>query len=244
VLSRISVVLSLAALGAALLIATPLTAAQTIPVPTQDTQGISVVGSGIVLAPPNIARITLGVEVFDPSLANAQADASRRMDAVIASLKAAGIQDADIRTVAFSINPQYDSRDQTQAVLRGYQVQNLVEARTSNAAGVGALVDSAVAAGATRVVGIQFESDNTENLKNQARDQAMQNARAKAEQLARDAGVSLGRPIRIEESDVGGVNPLRADVAPAALAAHAPSTPVQPGELRVQTMVRVLWAIQ
>jgi uncharacterized protein len=245
VFSRLVLVLGIAAFAAVLLISAPLTAAQ-VPVPAPQNQpGISVLGAGIVTAQPNTARITLGVEVFDASLANAQAEASRRMDAVVARLKASGIQDTDIRTVSFSVNPQYDSRDQNQTVLRGYRIQNLVEAKTTNVSGLGSLIDDAVNAGATRVAGVQFEASDMESLKNQARDQAMQNARAKAEQLARDAGVSLGRPITIEESDTGGVTPVRADVAPAAaLAAPAQTTPVQPGELQIRTTVHVLWALQ
>jgi uncharacterized protein YggE len=235
---------ALVALGA-LLAAAPLGAAQTLPVQPQ-TGGISVLGQGIVLAQPNTARITLGSEVFDQSLANAQAEAARRMDAVVNKLKAGGIADTDIRTVSFNINPQYDSRDQNQPVLRGYQVQNLVEVRTTNVSGIGPLLDDAIAAGASRVFGIRFEASNMEELKNQARDQAMQNARAKAEQLARGAGVSLGRPTAIDESDTGGVTPVRAQVAPLAADARAaaPQTPIQPGELQVQTTVHVVWSIQ
>src|SRR5207237_7719963 len=138
------------------------------------------------------------------------------MDAVVAKLKADGVADDDIRTVSFNITPQYDQRgDQNQPVLRGYQVQNLVAVRTTNVSGLGPLLDDAVSSGATRIFGISFESDNMEALKNQARDQAMTNARAKAEQLARDAGVTLGRPTTIEESDTGGVTPLRANDAAA-----------------------------
>ena len=75
----------------------PIGAAQPVPQP-QANQGISVVGSGIVLATPKTARITLGMDVFDTSLANAQAEATRRMDAIIAQLKSAGIPESDIRT--------------------------------------------------------------------------------------------------------------------------------------------------
>jgi uncharacterized protein len=235
----------LSAIGIATLVAVaPLVSAQTIPVQPQANTGISVVGQGIVLADPNVARITLGSEVFNQSLAQAEAEAARQMDAVISKLKASGIADSDIRTTAFNINPQYDQGNQNnQPTLRGYQVQNLVEVRTTNVAGLGALLDDAVSSGATRVFGISFESDNMEALKNQARDQAMTNARAKADQLARDAGVALGRPITIEESDTGGVTPVRQfDAAPAA--AQAVSTPIQPGQLRVSTNVHVVWSIQ
>jgi len=245
VLSRVLPVLGIAALGVAVLaVAAPIGSAQTVPVPPGSADpGISVVGSGIVLAQPNVARITIGVEVTDASLTNAQAEASRRMDAVIAKLKADGIPEADIRTVSYNISPLYDQRDQSQTVLRGYQIQNLVEVKSTNVSGLGPLLDDAVAAGATRIHGIRFEADNMEALKTQARDQAMQSARAKAEQLARDAGVSLGRPVRIEEADTGGVTPVRAAAPAAALAAPAPQTPIQPGELQVQTTVHVVWAI-
>ena len=239
-LSIVAVVTALAAL----LAAASLGSAQTIPVQPQATTGISVLGSGIVLAQPNTARITLGTEVFDASLSSAQASAASRMDAVVAKLKAAGIPDTDIRTVSYNINPQYDQRDPNQSVLRGYQVQNLVEVKSTNVGGLGALLDDAVSAGATRVFGIRFEASNMEELKNQARDQAMANARSKAEQLARDAGVTLGRPVSIDESDAGGVTPIRAQAPAAALAAPAANTPIQPGELQVQTNVRVVWSIQ
>lgn len=215
--------------------------AQNVPVPPPPAprEGLSVVGEGVVLATPNVARLTLGVEVSNPSLAAALADASRRMDAVIQKVKAAGLPDSDIRTVGFSVNPQYDQS----GTLRAYQVQNLVGAKSMDVPGLGALLDDVVGAGATRVFGVTFEADDMSSLKDQARDQAMQNARVKADQLARDAGVAVGRPLTIEESDVGGVTPVQAAPRAAAAAATAPPTPIQPGELQVHTTVRVVWAI-
>jgi uncharacterized protein len=234
-------VLALAVVGAAGLaaLATPLAFAQTTPIPASQTQnGISVTGQGIVLAQPNVARITLGVEISDASLANAQTQAAQRMDAVVQKLKAAGIQDNDIRTVSYNVNPQYD---QNQA-LKGYQVQNLVQVKSTNVGGLGQLLDTAVAAGATRIYGIGFEADDMTELMSQARDQAMQDAQAKAQQLARDAGVGLGRAVLVEDTQPGPVTPRVAQ--PAAMAAPAPTTPVQPGELQVQSTVHVVWAIQ
>jgi uncharacterized protein len=246
VFGRVLLVSGLAASIAALVFGlAPVGTAQPIPVQPQQASGISVVGQGIVLAQPNVVRITLGADVFDQSLANAQAEAARRMDAVISKLKASGIADTDIRTVSYNVSPQYDQQgNQNQPVLRGYQVQNLVEVKSSNVAGLGALLDDAVSSGATRVFGINFESSDMEALKNQARDQAMANARAKADQMARDAGVSLGRPTLIEESDTGGVTPVQQNVAPRAAVAGQAPTPIQPGQLQISTTVRVIWSIQ
>jgi uncharacterized protein YggE len=247
VIRRLVIALGGAASIAGALIVAPHALAQTQPIPVQPeaTQGVSVVGAGIVQAQPNVARITIGVEVTDPSLANAQAQAAQKMDAVVSKLKADGIADNDIRTVAYNITPIYDQQGgQTQPVLRGYTVQNLVEVRTTNVAGLGTLIDDAVAAGATRIYGISFESSDMEALKSQARDQAMANAQDKAQQLARNAGVGLGRPISIEESDTGGVTPIQVRTAAPAGVAAAPTTPIQPGQLQVSTTVRVVYAIQ
>jgi uncharacterized protein YggE len=241
---RLLPMLGTGAVIGALLAVAPAGAAQTVPGQPQPNSGLSVLGQGIVLAQPDVARITLGSEVFDQSLSNAQAEAARRMDAVVNKLKADGILDTAIRTVSYTINPQYDQQNQTQPVLRGYQVQNLVEVKSSNVGGLGALIDDAISSGATRVYGIRFEASDMAGLKSQARDQAMQDARAKAEQLARDAGVSLGRPMAIEESDTGGVTPVRALGGPQAAPAATVSTPIQPGELQVSTTVRVVWTIQ
>jgi uncharacterized protein len=221
-------------------------AAQTVPSqPPSTTTGISVVSQGIVLAQPTTAHITIGVEITDTSLSNAQSQAAQRMDAVVAKLKVDGIADTDIRTVSYAVKPQYDNAPNQNPTLRGFQVQNLVDVKSTNVPGLGQLIDDAVAAGATHIYGVSFQSeDDMDALKSQARDQAMQNARAKAEQLARASGVSLGKPMLVEESDTSGVTPQRAQVSAAPAAAAAPTTPIQPGELQVSTSVHVVWAIQ
>ncbi|MBV9173409.1 MAG: SIMPL domain-containing protein [Chloroflexi bacterium] len=242
-LARFIVLLTIAVLAVSASVEVSL--AQTVPTqPSSTTSGISVVGQGIVLAQPTTAHITIGVDLTDPSLANAQSQAAQRMAAVVASLKANGIADTDIQTVGFAINPQYDNSPNGSGTLRGFQVQNMVDVKTTNVSGLGSLIDAAVAAGASRVYGINFQAeDDIEGLKSQARDQAMQNARAKAEQLATASGVALGKPILVEESDTSGVTPQRQlNAAPAA--APQPTTPVQPGQLQVSTTVRVVWSIQ
>jgi uncharacterized protein YggE len=245
VINRVFVAFGGAVSLAALIALAPHAVAQTIPVqPQASPGGVSVVGEGIIQAQPDVARITVGADVTDPSLANAQAQAAQRMDAVVSKLKADGIADTDIRTVNYSVTPQYDQSQNGQGQLRGYEVQNQVEIRTTNVSGLGSLLDDAVSSGATRIFGISFEASDMESLKNQARDQAMANASAKAQQLAKDAGVTLGRPVSIDESDAGGVNPVQAVTPRLAAAPAAATTPVQPGQLQVSTTVRVTYAIQ
>ena len=234
--------IALAALPTVAALAAPLALAQTTPIQTiGQPAGISVTGDGIVTATPNVALVTIGVEVTDSTLGGAQSQAAQKMDAVVQKLKADGIPDANIKTVSYNVNPQYD---QNQA-LRGYQVQNLVQVKTTDVGSLGQLMDDAVNAGATRIYGIDFQADNMTELMAQARTQAIQNAQDKAQQLAQASGVGLGRPTLIEDTQPSAVTPRQA--VPAAMAAGAaavPTTPVQPGELQVQSTVHVVYAIQ
>ncbi|MBV9577902.1 MAG: SIMPL domain-containing protein [Chloroflexi bacterium] len=244
-LSRTFLGLGLASSLAALAALARIGYAQSLPAQQAPNPGISVVGSGIVLANPDVVRITLGVDISDPSLTNAQSTAASSMAAVVAKLKADGIADADIQTVSYNVTPQYDTQsNQGQSVLRGYEVQNMVDVKSTNVSGLGALIDDVVSSGATRIYGINFEASDMEAIKAQARDQAMANALATAQQLARDANVSLGKPTLVDESDTGGVTPVQQNVAPRLAAAPAVTTPIQPGQMQVSTTVRVVWSIQ
>jgi uncharacterized protein YggE len=94
--------------------------------------------------------------------------------------------------------------------------------------------------GANRVQGIAFETSRLSELKAQARELAVANARAKAEQLARLTGVNLGRPQLIEESDPVGGPAVRAT---ALAAPSADTTPIATGQLEVRTTVHVVWEV-
>lgn len=227
--------LSLLLAGGLLLAPTRAPAAQ-----AEQESGVSVVGEGLVTARPDIARITVGVERFEPSLAPALEHAAAAMDAVIARLVQLGVSRDDIQTVRFSVSPVYDTRGDAPS-LRGYRVSNALEATLRDIDRVGTVIDDVVAAGATRVEGVSFETSRLAELKAQAREQAMVNARTKAEQLAQLAGARLGSVIRIQESDAGGPAPVRTMAAPEAGAA---STPIEAGQLQIRTVVSVTWQLE
>jgi uncharacterized protein YggE len=203
----------------------------------QDT-GVSVVGEGRVVASPDIAHVVFGVEQLDPSLSQALSNASSAMNRVIDRLVHLGVSRDEIKTINFSVSPVYDNRGENQT-LRGYRVSNSVSATIRDLNQLGSIIDEVVAVGANRVEGVAFETSRLSELKDQARAEAMANARAKAEQLARLAGANLGQVVRIEESDASGSQPAR---AVAQVAAAAP-TPIEPGQLEIRTTVRVVWYI-
>lgn len=213
-----------------------------VPTPPAGDQasGVSVVGEGVVAVPPSAARVVLGVEVSDLSLAKAQTDAAARMTAIVEFLKSSGIEERDIHTVSFNIHPVYEPKGENEQGLRGYVVENLVEVRTRNIDGLGELLDQTVAHGATRVAGVHFEAEDQREAMDEARTAAVQDARERAEHLARATGVALGQTVYVEELGTG---PFSYGEVMHKGASGA-QTPIQPGLVQVRAAVRVTWAIQ
>ena len=204
---------------------------------------LGVVGEGRVLVQPDVAHVSLGVESTAPTLSEAQADASTRMQAVVDALVAQGIARDDVRTNRLSVNPVYDRGDPSQ--LSGYRATNSVQATIRDLDRVGTIVDAVTAAGANRVDGISFAVDDPAPPKDEARALALANARAKAEQLASLAGVRIVGVKSIVEADpaVRPVPTTRQAAAPATFDA-APPPPVEPGTQEVRTQVSVVYVVE
>ncbi|MGI5835038.1 MAG: SIMPL domain-containing protein [Chloroflexota bacterium] len=203
--------------------------------------GITVMGEGVIAVKPDMARVTLGVEVSNQSASAAQQDAAAKMDSVMAELKNLGIEEKDIQTVRFQLSPEYDHSGNT-PVLKGYRVTNLVAVTIRDVTQVGGLLDTVVASGATRLHGINFSVSDPAAAGAQGRQQAMESAKGKAEQLANLAGVTLGPVVAIEESVSAPEAPMEMAVA-RDMAMAAPATPISPGMQEVRTIVRVTYSI-
>ncbi len=194
--------------------------------------GISVSGEGSMLVRPDLAQVTLGVQISAPLTSNAWQQVAEKMQAVVSKLKELGITDKDFQTVQVSANMEERS-GAPPALL----VVNLVRVKVRNLSQLGSILDVAVAAGANRIDSLFFTIDDPEALLQQARDKAMADAKAKAEQLARAAGVKLGKAIRIEES---GVVPIPKGAF--GLGGGA-DTSVSPGETEIRASVNITYAI-
>ncbi len=205
--------------------------------------GIIVTGEGTITVKPDLARVTLGVEVTNSSAGGAQQDAASKMASVMDELKKQGIQDKDIQTVRFDLQPDYDYSSRT-PVLKGYRATNLVVVTVRDISKVGGLLDAVVSSGATRLQGISFAVSDPAAASAQGRDEAMKNARAKADQLAKLAGVSLGQPIAIQETTSTPPAPVPMAPMAASSVAAAPQTPISPGTQEVHTIVQVTYSIK
>lgn len=209
---------------------------------------ITVVGRGEVKVKPEVANTTVGVEALAPTVDAAMEDAQARMDAVLAALKKLGIADKDIQTSNFSINFERTQTGVSEAKPTEstqptgfYRISNMVQITIRDLEQVGAALDAAVKAGANNVWGISFGLDNTDALEEQAREAAVKNARARAENLAELTGVTVGDVIAV--SEVIGSVPAVSFSAKEALGMGG-GTAVEPGEVSFTTQIQIIYAIQ
>ena len=235
--------------------------------------GIWVTGTGEQSLKPDLAIVGLGVQADGVTVAEARDVAANAMTAVVEALKKLGIAEKDIQTAYFSIQPQYTYRQVTRCpdvtptpvppftgkpttspescymeseqVLVGYQVNNTVTVKVRNLDIVGQVVDAAALAGgdATRVNYVSFTVEDSKAAQAAAREEAVKDALAKAQQFAQLTGVKLGRLLYITES--GGVSPTPIYRAEAFAGADAKTTtPISAGELDVSVSVQAVFAIE
>jgi uncharacterized protein YggE len=232
----------LAAIGLVLVLAVSLAGCTNIETAGSNSQqqGIWVTGEGKVSVIPDIATLSLGVSAQAASVAEAQSQAAEAMNSVMTALSDNGVAEKDIQTQRFSIDQvtRWDDKNQQEVVI-GYRVTNMVTAKIREIDKAGAIIDAVAAAGGdlTRINSISFSVDDPTPYYKEAREKAMADAKAKAEQLAKLAGVGLGKPTYISEGTVSPVY-FRAIEA----AAPAP-TPISPGELELTLTVQVAYDI-
>ncbi len=240
----ISILMS-ALLGLAVLAGCAAPAAPTQPASNPPSHTISVTGSGLAYGAPDIAVAQIGVQSRNPEPGAALDDANAKMTAIMAALKGLGIDDKDIQTSNFSVYAQQDIDPQT-GQAKGtitYIVDNTVSITMRDLTKVGPVLGQVVAAGANNIYGVSYTVADQSKLEAEARDKAMADAKARAEQLAKAAGVTLDQPMTISEYTNGPQPILRADLAQNAAGA-AKSVPVSSGQIQVNLQINVTYLIK
>ncbi len=207
-------------------------------------EGIWVSGRGVVTVTPDIATLRLGVEVQAASVTVAQSQAAEAMDEVMDALTDNGVAEKDIQTQYFSIRQvtKWD-RDKEEAIVVGYRVTNKVNAKIREIDKAGTVIDAVAAAGGdyTRIDSIDFSVDDPSAYYEDAREEAMANAKAKAEQLAELADAKLGKATYISESSQIPPPVYRQEIYEEAM--PVVETPISPGEMEINLTVQVAYAL-
>jgi uncharacterized protein YggE len=202
---------------------------------------ISVSGVAHISVPPDLAEIDGGVTSEAKTAREASEANNAAMGKVLAALKAAGIVDKDLQTSQLSLQPQSAPNRVPNGPVQivGYRASNRVTIRLHDVSKVAAVIDTLVGAGANEIGGINFMVSEASKLLDEARAEAIADARRKAEIYAKAAGVALGAPIEISEG--GGMAPMPFRKMSVAMTAAAP---VAQGEETLQVSVNVSWAIK
>jgi len=198
---------------------------------------IRAAGEAVLFAPPDQARIELGVIAQAPSAQAAAEQCARQLESVLARLRKLLGEKAEIRTAGYSLSPNYRyPRDGGRPEITGYTASNIVEVRTRALADVGPVIDAATQSGANAVHGLQFTLRDDEAVRMKALQQATRRARANAEAMAAAAGLKIVRVLALEQGEAHLIRPVR-ELAPARAELAGAPTPVEPGTIEVRASV-------
>jgi uncharacterized protein len=198
-------------------------------------EGITVTAVGSVKAVPDRAELVFGVTTQAATADEASSANATRMRGLIDALKAAGVRTEDIRTQSVSVSPRHSPEGKQ---LSGYTAENSVSVKVASAR-AGAIVDLAVANGATNTSGPSFDVSDRDALYRDALADAVKEARKKAEAIGAAGGVSVGDVTRVVEGAEAG-SPVFLE---AAARDKASTTPVEPGREEVQATLTVTFAV-
>lgn len=217
-----------------------------------DTKQISVSGEGKVAVRPDIAVFSAGVVTQKNSVKEAQDENSRSSNRILDFLKKSGIEDnKDVRTAGYNVYPQYEQIrcfsfpcPSQSPRISFYEVRHTIEVKVRNLDSVDELLDGVAELGANEIGSVQFQVDDEEGVKREARKKAIEDAEEKARMLAKDLGVRLGDIVGFSES--GGGFPI---FARAALEGGfggdrplpAPAPKIAPGEQEIRSQVTITY---
>ena len=196
---------------------------------------IRVTGEATITTKPDQAEIDIGVVTQAQNAQDAATQNAQKVDAVLAALRNAIGAGADIKTVGYSLNPNYRYPERGgQPTITGYTASNTVQVKTSTLTQVGKIIDVSTQSGANNIQALRFTLKDEQAARAQALKEAALKARAKADALASALGLRIQRVLFVEEQ--GQTTPIPM-YAKAAMEAGVGQTPVEPGTIDVRATV-------
>jgi hypothetical protein len=212
---------------------------------------ITVSGKGEVVVKPDIATVSFGVTAENLDVAKAQTESATKINKIIDLLKSKGVAEKDIKTTNYNIYPRYDYNQTNQTfpyggkqVLAAYVVSQTVEVKILEIAKAGEILSGVGEFGVTDVSGLTFTVDDEEKVKDQARDLAIEDAKAQAKVLAKGLDVKL---VKITSFSENANYPMYYGVSSAkmmdsAVSSVAPQVPA--GENKITSNVSITYEIK
>ena len=204
---------------------------------------LTVTGRGEVRVTPDRALLSLTVETRRPSAAAASQENARLQRQVVDTLRATGIAQIDMSTTDYSVTPEQRwNQAKQQSELIGYVVRNSIRVRIQNVELLGRVIDVALARGANLVSALEFYASNVEAARRQALSQAVEQARADAEVMAKAAGGAVAGLIELSMMDAESIPPTPMRVMSMdARSREAVETPIANGAQALVVRVATRW---
>lgn len=202
---------------------------------------VSVTGEASISVPPDLAQVDSGVTTEAKTAREASEANNKAMGGVLQALKNAGLAEKDIQTSRLSLSPQSAPNRDANApfLIVGYRASNRVTVTIRDITKVADTIDVLVSAGANEISGISFMVSKASKVLDDARSEAIADARRKAEIYAKAANISIGAPISISEETAPGPMPYRKMAAD-----MAASAPVAQGQETLRVSVSVSYEIK
>jgi len=206
-----------------------------------------VMGEGKVSVTPDIAKVSFGIQESGSSLKQVQNNVNTKTKTLTSALKKLGIAEADIKTTSYNVYPQYDFTNPGQRIT-GYQVSTDYEVTVKDFDKVNDAIVAGTASGANIVGNVSFDlNDSTKTEKtNEARVKAVDDAKTKAEGLAKAAGINLGKIINVSENQNQNIRPIAFTDKAVGLGGRAPiaQPEIQPGTTEIDITVSLSYELR
>jgi uncharacterized protein YggE len=205
---------------------------------------ITITAEGKVPSVPDLVTVSAGVQNEGDTAPKAQSVNSTKINKAIEFLKKQyGIKDEDIRTQDYSIYPKYDYIG-GKSIVNGYTANQTLVVKIHDIAKVGDVLSGLTENDINQIQNVAYSFDNPDNLKEQAREMALTNAKEKAENLAKAAGVKLGKLVSFSESTNTPGGPVPYAMAQNSGMGGGGSPQLQPGSQDVVANVSVTYEIK
>jgi len=213
-------------------------------------RSFTVTGEGSITAIPDIVQFSLGVITQgDTNLAATQQSNTEKANAAIAFLKEQGVEQKDITTKNYSVEPRYQyyncSRGDTLCPppdIVGYTVSQTVQVKVRDFNIIGELLSGVIEKGANTVSQLSFTIDDSTQIQNEARGKAVDQAKDKAQALAKAGGFRVGRLLSIQEGTI--LSPRYDFAALEVQRAGVPAPSIEPGSQDVKISVTLTYEIK
>jgi len=194
----------------------------------------STTGEGIVYTTPDTVSATLGISTNAETVVKAQTVANQTINDIKAGLKQLGVDEKDIKTTNYNIYPNYDYSARTPNIT-GYNVNISLKVVSEDLSKINDIVDTATRLGANEVRNISFEVKDRQAAIDEATKIAIKDAKEKAQKIARESGISLGKLINVYVSETPNyVNKgLFYDMASSAGTGGGGGTEIEPGQTEI-----------